>query len=56
MLKIVLTTCSGGNLFHNETVDGKSDPSYTLTWPKIGLKRKLAFRAFEGYKDGVINL
>ena len=51
---IVLAIC-GGNLFHNETVDGKNDPSYTLTRPNIGLKCELAFRAFEGNKDGVTN-
>ena len=52
---IVLAIC-GGNLFHNETVDEKSNPSYALTQPNIGLKRKLAFRAFEGNKDGTTNL
>ena len=45
-----------GNLFHNETVDGKNDPSYTLTRPNISLKRKLTFRAFESHKNGVTNL
>ena len=52
---IVLAIC-GSNLFHNETVDKKSNPSYALTQPNIGLKRKLAFRTFEGNKDGTINL
>ena len=52
---IVLAIC-GGNLFHNETLDGKNDLSYTLTQPNIGFKRKLAFRAFEGNEDGVTNL
>ena len=36
----------GISLFHSETVDGKNDPSYALTRPNIGLKRKLAFRKF----------
>ena len=52
---IVLAIC-GGNLFHNETVDEKNDPSYALTQPNNGLKRKLVFRAFEGNKDGATNL
>ena len=54
-MQIVLAIC-GSNLFQNETVNGKNDPSYTLTQPNIGLKRKLVFRAFEGNKDGVTNL
>ena len=50
----MLTICDG-NLFRNEAVDGKNDPSYTFTQLNIGLKRKLAFCAFEGNKDGVTN-
>ena len=49
-------TICGDNLFHNETMDGKNDPSYTFTRSNIGLKHKLAFRGFEGNKDGVTNL
>ena len=52
---IVLAIC-GGNLFHNETVDGKNNLSYTLTQRNIGLTYKLAFDAFEGNKDGVTTL
>ena len=51
----MLAICSG-NLFQNETVDVKNDPSYTLTQPNIDLKDTLAFCAFEGNRDGVTNL
>lgn len=46
----------GGNLFHNKTVDGKNDPSYTFKQPNIGLKSKFVFCAFEGDKGGVTKL
>ena len=52
---IMLAIC-GGNLLQNETVYGKNDPSYSLTQPYIDLKDTLAFRAFEGNRDGVTNL
>ena len=47
---LIVLAISGGNLFLNETVDRKNDPSYAFIRPSISLKRKLAFPAFEGHK------